>query len=131
MKKKGNFEKGSLHLKEAGGGDSDNLTCNGDTKNNAAKQIKNLTTFIANCSEYIDDVCNKSAPEPPPENVTKPCLEAISAFQKKMSECRQLKNDGAKLCACLADKSISNNTDIINKCDCKYIFLAGNQLYEL
>ena len=120
MKKKGDFKKGSLQLNEVGGGNSNNLTCNGDSNNDAAKQVKNLTGFIANCSDYINDVCNQSAPPPPPENVTKPCLAAIDAMEKKMGECSKVKKDATKLCACISDKSLSTNTDIINKCDRKY-----------
>ena len=119
MKKKGEFKKSGNQLKEAGGGDTNNLTCNGDSNNNAAKQIKNVTAFISNCSKYINDMCNTSAPEPPPESATKPCLDAISTFKEKMTECSQYKSDGAQLCTCLGDKSLVNDSAVINNCDCK------------
>ena len=119
LKKKGEFKKWSNNLKEAGGGDANNLTCNGNSNNNAAKQIKNVTLFISNCSNYINDVCNASAPAPPPERVTKPCLDAIDTFKEKMNNCSQYRSDGAQLCACLEDMSLVNNSAVINKCDCK------------
>ena len=119
MKKKGEFKKWSNHLKEAGGGDTNNLTCNGNSNNNAAKQIKNVTAFITNCSNYINDMCNTSAPTPPPESVTRPCLDAIADFKEKMNECSQYKSKGAQLCICLDDKLLVNNSAVINECDCK------------
>ena len=119
MKKKGEFKKWSNNLKEAGGGDANNLTCNGDSNNKAAKQLRNVTGFISNCSNYINDMCNTSAPASPPESVTKPCLDAIGAFKEKMTECSQYKSDGAQLCTCLGDKSLVTNSAVINNCDCK------------
>ena len=119
LKKKNEFKKWRNHLKEAGGGDANNLTCNGNSNNNAAKQIKNVTILISNCSNYINDVCNSSAPAPPPESVTKPCLDAIAVFKEKMKNCSRYKSDGTQLCACLEDMSLVNNSAVINKCDCK------------
>ena len=119
LKKKGEFKKLINHLRDAAGGDANNLTCHGNSNNNAAKQIENVTIFLSNCSNYINDMCNTSAPASPPESVTKPCLDAIAIFKKKMNECSQYKSDADQLCICLDDKSLENKSAVINKCDCK------------
>ena len=119
LKKKGEFKKLINHLRDAAGGDANNLTCHGNSNNNAAKWIKNVTIFLSNCSNYINDMCNTNAPAAPPESVTKPCLDAIATFKEKMNDCSQYKSDGVQLCTCLEDNSLVNNSAVINNCDCK------------
>jgi len=130
LAKKGGFAKGATYLKESGGGDSDNLTCNGASTNNAAKQIKNLTTFIENCTDHINDVCNTSMPKPPPDNETKPCLDAIASFKAIMTNCTKDKNDGAKLCTCVGNKALPNLTETINSCDLSKKYLKNFVAYK-
>jgi len=129
--KKGVFSKGATYLKDAGGGDADNLTCNGASTNNAAKTLINLTTFVENCSDHINTVCNTSMPTPPPENETKPCTKAIDSFKAIMGNCSKDKTDGAKLCTCIGDKSgLANLTKVINDCDLSKKYLKPFVTYK-
>merc|ERR1712088_1247880 len=49
-------------IREAGGGNSSNLKCNGDNSSAGAKQLANLTALLGACEADIHDACSESHP---------------------------------------------------------------------
>merc|ERR1712079_421692 len=56
--KKGIFGPILNRIREAGGGNSSNLKCNGNNSSPGAKQLKNLTESLFKCEENINKSCN-------------------------------------------------------------------------
>merc|ERR1719225_880738 len=60
--KKGLFGPILNRIREAGGGNSSNLKCNGDNAGAGAKQLANLTSLLGACEEDIHTACSESHP---------------------------------------------------------------------
>ena len=60
--KKGLFGPILNRIREAGGGNSSNLKCNGDNSSSGATQLKNLTSLLILCEDNINTSCNANLP---------------------------------------------------------------------
>merc|ERR1712088_1184248 len=60
--KKGLFGPILNRIREAGGGNSSNLKCNGDNSSAGAKQLANLTSLLGACEDDIHTACSESHP---------------------------------------------------------------------
>ena len=104
-------------ITENGGGNSSNLTCNGQ-KNSGAAQLTNLTETLLKCEVEIKKNCDPSnLPQPNMTEVTI-CNAAITIFKNKTGEC--LKKTGSAACTCWDDTTIASAATTIKTCDCKY-----------
>ena len=106
-------------LSELGGGNISDLTCNGK-RNSGSKQLENLTTSLALCSDQITHTCDQSSF--PLLNMTEIsiCINACKTFKVKTASC--LKKSGTEACSCWNDNDLEEASEIIAKCDRKLIF---------
>ena len=115
--KKGLFGPVIRRINENGGGNSSNLTCNGE-KNSGAAQLTNLTETLLKCEDEIKNNCDPSnLPLPNITEVTT-CKTAITTFKNKTGGC--LKKTGSAACTCWAGATIASAATTVKTCDCKY-----------
>merc|ERR1711923_21652 len=114
--KKGLFGPILNRIREAGGGNSSNLKCNGNATNAGAAQLKNLTTLLFACEENINKSCNA---ELPPINNTKHelCDKAMTAFSALTKEC--IGKSGEAACKCWTNSTLEFSANAVKKCDIK------------
>jgi len=112
--KKGIFGPILNRIREAGGGNSSNLKCNGNNSSPGAKQLKNLTESLFACEENINKSCNADLP---PINSTelKLCDFAMNAFSNMTKECIGKKSEEA--CKCWTNSSLTFTFNAVKKCD--------------
>jgi len=114
--KKGLFGPILNRIREAGGGNSSNLKCNGNATNAGAAQLKNLTTLLFACEANINKSCNADLP---PINTTKHelCDKAMTAFSALTKEC--IGKSGEAACKCWTNSSLEFSANAVKKCDIK------------
>jgi hypothetical protein len=112
--KKGLFGPILNRIREAGGGNSSNLKCNGDNSSKGADQLRNLTVSLMKCEANINTSCNADLPT---INVTdlNLCNTAMTAFAALTKEC-QLKS-GSSACSCWTNSTLSFSSNAVKKCD--------------
>merc|ERR1712083_681550 len=112
--KKGIFGPILNRIREAGGGNSSNLKCNGDNSIAGATQLKNLTTLLAACEGNINTSCVGSLPE---INKTAHdlCETAMNAFAALTKDCQ--KKTGAEACSCWTNSTLEFTVRAVKKCD--------------
>ena len=83
--KKGLFIPILNRLREAGGGNSSDLKCDGDSSSAGAKQFTNLTISLMKCEEEINSSCSANLPT---INMTELniCSEAVQVFSGLITE---------------------------------------------
>merc|ERR1719477_184341 len=114
--KKGLFGPILNRIREAGGGNSSNLRCNGDNSGAGAKQLKNLTSLLGACEENINTSCNANLPV---INTTEHdlCHTAMTAFANLTKDC-QMKT-GEEACTCWTNSTLEFSANAVKKCDIK------------
>jgi len=112
--KKGLFGPILNRIREAGGGNSSNLRCNGDNSGAGAKQLKNLTSLLGACEENINTSCNANLPV---INTTEHdlCHTAMTAFANLTKDC-QMKT-GEEACTCWTNSTLEFSANAVKKCD--------------
>merc|ERR1712038_1193675 len=112
--KKGLFGPILNRIREAGGGNSSNLKCNGDNAGAGAKQLANLTSLLGACEENINASCNANQPS---INQTEHdlCENAMTAFAALTKDCQ--KKTGAEACACWTNSTLETSVAVVKKCD--------------
>merc|ERR1719477_187616 len=112
--KKGLFGPILNRIREAGGGNSSNLRCNGDNSGAGAKQLKNLTSLLGACEENINASCNANLPV---INTTEHdlCHTAMTAFANLTKDC-QMKT-GEEACTCWTNSTLEFSANAVKKCD--------------
>ena len=103
-------------LREAGGGNSSNLKCNGDNSNAGADQMANLTDSLTKCEEAIHSSCSTNLPT---INITELdiCTDSVKTFSSLTKEC-QLKK-GAEACTCWSSSALVSSVKAVKECDLK------------
>merc|ERR1712027_37510 len=83
-----------IKLRETGGGNASNLTCNGE-KNQGATNLKTLYDNLATCETIINSTCNTGMPD---VNMTflDACKATMDSFTAKANEA--IKLTGADAC---------------------------------
>jgi len=111
--KKGAFNKALERLVEQGGGNKSNLTCQGSASNEGAKQLKNLTDFLTNCSTKIKDACNVTVPG----NITEmmQCETDVKAFGVEFDKCKKM--SGEEACSCFGNDTLIDMGNKTKKCN--------------
>lgn len=111
--KKGAFNKALERLVEQGGGNKSSLSCQGSTTNDGAKQLKNLTDFLGNCSNFINDACNVTVPG----NLTEmeQCAADAKAFGEEFDKCKKMGGEAA--CDCFANDTLQDFGNKTKKCN--------------
>ena len=112
--KKGLFGPILNRIREAGGGNSSNLKCNGDNSSAGAKQLANLTALLGACEDNINASCSANQPS---INQTEHdlCEAAMTAFADGTKECQ--KKTGAEACACWTNSTLETQVAEVKKCD--------------
>merc|ERR1712066_1188279 len=112
--KKGLFGPILNRIREAGGGNSSNLKCNGNSSLPGAAQLKNLTTLLAACEGNINTSCVGSLPT---INKTEHdlCETAMNAFAALTKDCQ--KKTGAEACSCWTNSTLEFTVKAVKKCD--------------
>merc|ERR1711971_532765 len=111
--KKGAFNKALERLVEQGGGNKSNLTCQGSSSNDGAKQLKNLTEFLTNCSTMIKDACNITVPGNMSEMMQ--CETDVKAFGGEFDKCKKLSGEAA--CSCFGNDTLQDMGNKTKKCN--------------
>jgi len=111
--KKGAFNKALERLVEQGGGNKSNLTCQGSSTNEGAKQLKNLTDFLTNCSTLIKDACNITVPGNMTEMMQ--CETDVKAFGGAFDKCKKL--SGEEACSCFGNDTLQDMGNKTKKCN--------------
>merc|ERR1712088_314694 len=111
--KKGLFGPILNRIREAGGGNSSNLKCNGDNSGAGAKQLANLTSLLGACEENINASCNANQPS---INQTEHdlCENAMTAFAALTKDCQ--KKTGKAACACWTNSTLATRVAEVKKC---------------
>lgn len=111
--KKGAFNKALERLVEQGGGNKSNLTCQGSVTNDGAKQLKNLTDFLSNCSTQIKDACNVTVPGNMTERMQ--CETDVKAFGDEFDKCKKM--SGEEACSCFGSDTLMEMGNKTKKCN--------------
>lgn len=112
--KKGIFGPILNRIREAGGGNSSNLKCNGDNSSAGAKQLANLTSLLGACEDEIHTACSESHPT---INQTEHdlCDAEMSSFSDLTKDCQ--KKTGKEACACWTNSTLATRVAEVKKCD--------------
>jgi len=111
--KKGAFNKALERLVEQGGGNKSSLSCQGSTTNDGAKQLKNLTDFLRNCSTLIEDACNVTVPGNMTEMMQ--CESDVKAFGEEFDKCKKMA--GEEACSCFGADTLIKMGNKTKKCN--------------
>eukprot|EP00090_Calanus_glacialis_P002895 TRINITY_DN12120_c0_g1_i13.p1 TRINITY_DN12120_c0_g1~~TRINITY_DN12120_c0_g1_i13.p1 ORF type:complete len:830 (-),score=203.38 TRINITY_DN12120_c0_g1_i13:102-2567(-) len=111
--KKDVFQKNVNRLVQAGGGNSSNLKCNGNTASKGAQQMSNLTIALKNCSTSIKDKCG-NIPQPKNSTKVKECSDTMTTYKKQVTEC--MGKSGAAACSCWLDSSLETSLEKVKSC---------------
>jgi hypothetical protein len=101
-------------IREAGGGNSSNLKCNGDNSSAGAKQLANLTSLLGACEDDIHTACSESHPT---INQTEHdlCEAEMASFSALTKDCQ--KKTGKEACACWTNSTLATRVAEVKKCD--------------
>lgn len=112
--KKGLFGPIINRIREAGGGNSSNLKCNGANSSAGAKQMQNLTSLLSACEGDINTSCNANLPK---INTTEHdlCQTAMEAFAALTKDCQKM--TGSAACSCWTNSTLEFSVKAVQKCD--------------
>ena len=107
------FAKNANRLVLAGGGNSSNLKCNGESGTAGAQQMTNLTTALKNCSANIKESCGNI---PQPRNITawKECSATMTTYKDQVTQC--MRETGAAACSCWLSSSLDSSLESVKGC---------------
>ena len=111
------FKKPLERLVETGGGDVNNLSCQGSTSNPGALQMENLTSILTNCSQDIEAACDES--QKPTMNMTEvdKCNAMIADFKENVDGTGGcLGKTGKELCDCFSNETLLDQAAVLRKC---------------
>merc|ERR1712012_872428 len=104
-----------IKLRETGGGDASNLTCNGE-KNQGATNLKTLYDNLATCETIINSTCNTGMPD---VNMTflDACKATMDNFTAKANEA--IKLTGADACLIWESAELAEMSTMLKGCSIK------------
>jgi len=114
--KKGLFGPILNRIREAGGGNSSNLKCNGDNSSAGAKQFQNLTVSLMKCEQNINTSCSSDLPALNATHMAL-CEVAMNAFKNLTDTC--IKLSGTAACTCWESDGFTFTAKAVKKCDLK------------
>jgi len=90
---------------QAGGGNRSAPSCGGNTTNDGAKQLANLTTTLDSCMDDIKTACDPANIPQPNMTLLKMCEDNVATFKNKSGDCLAKsvgtdKSDTATACTC-------------------------------
>jgi len=101
-------------LREAGGGNSSNLTCNGET-GAGANYLTTLSSTIASCEQQINDACDSSASGPGAnQTYIDECAVKVDLFEDMTTAATKAK--GAAACELLESADLAAASEDIKAC---------------
>merc|ERR1711902_346662 len=106
---------GLIKLRETGGGNASNLTCNGE-KNQGATNLKTLYDNLATCETIINSTCNTGMPD---VNMTflDACKATMDNFTAKANEA--IKLTGADACLIWESAELAEMSTMLKGCGIK------------
>ena len=129
--KRGVFKPAAQILLSVGGGNKSGLQCAGDTGNDGAAQLNNLTDFLSACETSVAEACN-STNFASLVNTTKltECENLVNNFQNEAERCMVMtvgadKTITDEACACWTDASLYEKSQAVKK-DCRIVKEAYN-----
>merc|ERR1712209_122695 len=104
-----------IKLRETGGGNASNLTCNGE-KNQGATNLKTLYDNLATCETIINSTCNTGMPD---VNMTflDACKATMDNFTAKANEA--IKLTGADACLIWESAGLAEMSTMLKGCSIK------------
>merc|ERR1712209_93603 len=104
-----------IKLRETGGGNASNLTCNGE-KNQGATNLKTLYDNLATCETIINSTCNTGMPD---VNMTflDACKASMDNFTAKANEA--IKLTGADACLIWESSELAEMSTMLKGCSIK------------
>jgi len=119
--KKGVFGPIALRLVDLGGGNKSALSCAGNTTNEGAKQMKNLTDTLFACEKSVHDACHPSNLPQPNLTYISMCSELAAKFQAGAKDCLSKSIGGSKVdpamaCSCWTNSSLTEIVDAAKMC---------------
>merc|ERR1712109_424731 len=104
-----------IKLRETGGGNASNLTCNGE-KNQGATNLKTLYDNLATCETIINSTCNTGMPD---VNMTflDACKATMDNFTAKANEA--IKLTGADACLIWESAELAEMSTMLKGCSIK------------
>merc|ERR1711936_423982 len=104
-----------IKLRETGGGNASNLTCNGE-KNQGATNLKTLYDNLATCETIINSTCNTGMPD---VNMTflDACKATMDNFTAKSNEA--IKLTGADACLIWESAELAEMSTMLKGCSIK------------
>merc|ERR1719166_865723 len=104
-----------IKLRETGGGNASNLTCNGE-KNQGATNLKTLYDNLATCETIINSTCNTGTPD---VNMTflDACKATMDNFTAKANEA--IKLTGADACLIWESAELAEMSTMLKGCSIK------------
>merc|ERR1711953_1490222 len=104
-----------IKLRETGGGNASNLTCNGE-KNQGATNLKTLYDNLATCETIINSTCNTGMPD---VNMTflDACKATMDNFTAKANEA--IKLTGADACPIWESAELAEMSTMLKGCSVK------------
>merc|ERR1712147_79762 len=104
-----------IKLRETGGGNASNLTCNGE-KNQGATNLKTLYDNLATCETIINSTCNAGMPD---VNMTflDACKATMDNFTAKANEA--IKLTGADACLIWESAELAEMSTMLKGCSIK------------
>merc|ERR1712213_248167 len=104
-----------IKLRETGGGNASNLTCNGE-KNQGATNLKTLYDNLATCETIINSTCNTGMPD---VNMTflDACKATMDNFTAKANEA--IKLTGADACLIWESSELAEMSTMLKGCSIK------------
>merc|ERR1712012_372915 len=109
------FAPSLIKLRETGGGNASNLTCNGE-KNQGATNLKTLYDNLATCETIINSTCNTGMPD---VNMTflDACKATMDNFTAKANEA--IKLTGADACLIWESAELAEMSTMLKGCSIK------------
>jgi len=112
--KKGLFGPIINRIREAGGGNLSSLKCNGNSTNNGAQAMTNLTLALGSCEKQINQSCATEIPTFD-TSAAETCKANMTTFDKMLKKCIAL--TGTDACNCWNDQSFTSVVASVKKCD--------------
>ena len=123
-------------LVQAGGGNRSAPSCGGNTTNDGAKQLANLTTTLDSCLDDIKAACDPANIPQPNMTLLKMCEDNVATFKNKSGDCLAKsvgtdKTDTATACTCWTSTDLAGlitKTKICKFSDQAKAIAAGKDL---
>jgi len=112
--KKGEFKDYQAKLRQAGGGNSSNLTCQGSSSNKGAELMKSTYTSLGECEDKIKAKCMTAAPAIDTTALTA-CETKMTNFGSSFKKCAD--STDSERCTCWNSTDLSSQLADLKACD--------------